>query len=129
MFCVFDRDRNTTEQLMDAKKKAKTKGIEIIFSNPSFELWLLLHYVNHTKSCENSELLTMLKKFLPDYHKADPELFLKTRQRTETAIHNAYKMTKMHTDRGVELVSSESNPVTLVNELVEVLYGLKKKRR
>jgi len=125
VFCVFDRDKNTNKQLKEAKREAERHGIKIIFSNPSFEFWLLIHYQLHTTSCENDDILTKLKKFIPDYHKADPELYLITRNNIETAKTNSQKIIEMYRDKNVELISRESNPVTLVNNLIEVLNNFR----
>jgi len=67
VFCVFDRDSNSNEQPQQASQKAKEKGIEIIFSNPSFEFWLLLHFAYLSQRFENDQVLSKLRKYLPKY--------------------------------------------------------------
>jgi len=125
VFCVFDRDNNTNKQLKEAKREAERHGIKIIFSNPSFEFWLLIHYQLHTTSCENNEISTKLKKFIPDYRKADPEIYLITKDKIEAAITNSQNIIEMCRKRHVELISRESNPVTLVNDLIYILNNFK----
>jgi hypothetical protein len=125
VFCVFDRDENTNEQLKEAKREAERHGIKIIFSNPSFEFWLLIHYQLHTTSCENNEISTKLKKFIPDYRKADPEIYLITKDKIEAAKTNSQNIIEMCRNRNVELISRESNPVTLVNNLIDELNNFK----
>jgi predicted ATP-dependent endonuclease of OLD family len=125
VFCVFDRDRNTEEQLARAKRMADSKGIKIIFSNPSFEFWLLLHYLYYNARCESDEIVTRLRDFMPDYNKADPELFLKTKDKISTALGNAKKIIEMQRNRKVEPISRDSNPITFVNQLIEAIYSFK----
>ena len=48
VWCVFDRDENTDEMLEKARKKAAEDNLKIAFSNPSFELWFLLHFCQQT---------------------------------------------------------------------------------
>ena len=46
IWCVFDRDDNSNEVLLRAKQSAQKEGYHLAYSNPSFELWFLLHFVN-----------------------------------------------------------------------------------
>ena len=48
VWCVFDRDENTDEMLEKARKIADEVYLNIAFSNPSFELWFLLHFCQQT---------------------------------------------------------------------------------
>lgn len=129
IFCIFDRDTNSSEQLHNASLNAKTNGIEIIFSNPQFEIWLLLHYTFFSQSCEKDVILNRLRKHLPNYHKADPNIYLKTREKISTAAQNSQKLIEMHLKKEVDLVSRDSNPVTLVNRLINVITLLKKSNK
>lgn len=45
IWCVFDCDENTNEDMSRACRTAG-KDIKICLSNPSFELWFLLHYTS-----------------------------------------------------------------------------------
>jgi len=38
IWCVFDRNGNTNEELKKAEAIAKRRGYSIVFSNPAFEL-------------------------------------------------------------------------------------------
>jgi len=39
---MFDRDEH--HEIPEAFARAKREGIKVVFSNPSFDLWLLLHF-------------------------------------------------------------------------------------
>ncbi len=47
VWCVFDKDDSTPQQVHAAMQRAAAEGIEIAFSNQCFEFWLLLHFDNH----------------------------------------------------------------------------------
>ena len=50
--------------------KAKKKNVSVLFSNPSFEVWFLDHYIYTEKSYLNQdELIADLKRYLPEYEK------------------------------------------------------------
>ena len=63
IWCVFDRDDNTNAMLSKAKQMAIKEGYQIAFSNPSFEVWFLVHFNNQTTPVENCEVaIKLLKK-------------------------------------------------------------------
>jgi len=45
IWAVFDRDEH--DNVEQAISIAKSRGIEVAFSNPCFEVWLLLHHTNY----------------------------------------------------------------------------------
>ena len=117
IYCVFDRDKNTNEIIARAFKKAGT-NIKICLSNPSFELWFLLHFVYSESPLSNPELIRELEKHIPDYKKNNEyydELFSKR----DDAIKNAKKLNGLHHKMGVDLNSINSNPSTQVFKIVE----------
>jgi 4-aminobutyrate aminotransferase-like enzyme len=53
---LFDRDEHT--RIPEAFRLAKANGIEVAFSHPSFDLWLLLHFqALHGRQNGSSELI------------------------------------------------------------------------
>lgn len=48
IWCVFDRDEHP--DVSSAIEEARQSGVETAMSNPCFELWLVLHVQEHTKS-------------------------------------------------------------------------------
>ena len=72
IWCVFDRDDNSNEVLLRAKQSAQKEGYHLAYSNPSFELWFLLHFVNQQTEVEDCQALIRLLKQpnrIPDYEK------------------------------------------------------------
>ncbi|MFF4804624.1 RloB family protein [Streptomyces sp. NPDC001351] len=50
MWALFDRDSGdkTPHDIRDAMRLAAEKGVQVALSHPSFELWLLLHFQQHS---------------------------------------------------------------------------------
>ena len=72
IWCVFDRDDNSNEVFCVPNSPLKRKAIILAYSNPSFELWFLLHFVNQQTEVEDCQALIRLLKQpgrLPDYEK------------------------------------------------------------
>ena len=125
VYCVFDRDGNTNQNLDKAIKLAKENKIVLIFSNPCFEYWILCHFEYFITACNVIELIEKLKTHIRDYRKNDPETYNKTYSKISLAINNAKKVRKKHDKEQVKLISRESNPSTLVYELIEKIKELK----
>jgi len=121
IFCVFDRDNNAEDTLKKAVKLAGENGISIIFSNPSFEYWILCHFGYFPAAFENRDLIKKLKKYMPDYTKTDPEIYIKTKDKIDDALRNAARIKDKHIAEKISLISRKSNPISLVFELIEKL--------
>ena len=67
-WAVFDIDEFDIREACDA---AKACNVEVAVSNPSFEVWLILHLCDWTAHFENAErVLVQLKKILSSYDKS-----------------------------------------------------------
>ncbi len=122
IWCVFDCDENENDDLTKACKIAG-KDIKISFSNPNYELWYLLHFELYVTKIERSEVIQRLKKYIPKYEKNMDVYDLLINKRPQ-AIINAKKLIKIHEKHGIEQISVESNPSTLVYSLVEEILKL-----
>lgn len=123
IWCVFDRDDNTNAMLSKAKQVAIKEGYQIAFSNPSFEVWFLLHFNNQTTPVENCEVAIMLlkKKGRLEQYEKNKEVYEQLKPLQEAAIDRAKKRVAVLQAEHTEILSRESNPVTTVAELVEYL--------
>ena len=119
IWCVFDCDENTDEAISQACNIAKN-DVKICFSNPSFEIWYLLHYELIVTRLERWDTINKLKKHIPDYEKSKDIFDLLSDRRSE-AIANSKKLNKNHMKNKMDLLSVESNPSTQVYTLVEDL--------
>lgn len=72
-WAVFDVDehrRVNGRAFNEAVQLADSSGVHLATSNPSAELWLLLHFEDCTAELERGEALRRLKVHLPGYDKA-----------------------------------------------------------
>ena len=67
VWCVFDVDDHP--HIPEACDKAKANNIRLAVSNPSFELWLLLHFCDNPGGQHRTKIAKQLKKHVPNYHK------------------------------------------------------------
>lgn len=117
IWCVFDCDDNPNTHILSACKNAG-KRVKICLSNPSFELWYLLHFAYTESPLTNPILMEQLKRKITGYKKNEDYFDLLISSR-EIAIRNAKKINKLHESNGIDLFSTKSNPSTHVYKIVE----------
>lgn len=123
IWCVFDRDDNTNAGLSSAKQLAQKEGYQLAYSNPSFELWFLLHYVDQRAEVTDCNALIKLLNQpgrLPQYEK-NKDIFDVLQPLQTDAIQRMKTRLEKLKNEHVELISRQSNPATNVGELVEFL--------
>ena len=133
VWCVFDRDEHP--QIENALCRARDCRICLGFSNPCFELWLLLHYEYSTAQLERDEALRRLRAYIPAYAKATP-VYDFLRERREQAVTHASRLREHHertrdsraqakpaVNRG-STARPTDNPSTTVDELVVYLVDM-----
>ncbi|NQV24554.1 MAG: RloB domain-containing protein [Rhodopirellula sp.] len=115
-------------ELPAAEKLAKERGIEIIYSCPSFEYWLLCHFENisrgHFNDCDavvnalNKKWNTVCKT---TYDKADQDIFDRLSSMLNVALVQALDIDlhHLHTKGGAR----RTNPSAQVYELIAILIG------
>ncbi len=94
---------------------ARAKGFQVVFSNPSFEFWLLLHHEFTTAQFVDSAAVeSRLKAKDPIYgkHAGQTDFAGTYLPKTEAAITNARRVRADHENTG------SSNPYTDADELV-----------
>jgi hypothetical protein len=129
VYCVIDRDDHDYYEDALASMKANDKkhlndlGQPIQFtaipSNPSFELWLLLHYQMQEAHIHRETVVHELRKYMPGYAKGKPGTFATTRPLLEGASARSARLCSREDRRGMR------NPSTYVNELVQTLCTLR----
>lgn len=128
VYCVFDKDTHPNyDQAMDAFRSATPKDTYFaINSVPSFEYWLLLHFIytskpyvaQHNNSAGN-QVLTDLKNYIPDYTKGRKDIFEALIDQLDFAINNASRALQ------TAVANDTDNPSTRVHELVVFLRNIK----
>lgn len=124
-YCVFDTDADISKQSQIdtalSKLQSKNSIIELIPSNPCFEIWYKAHFTNSTKSySNNTELLKDLNRLIPNYQKnmdVYPILFNKT----NTAINNAISLERYHLESNIGIYDIKANPSTQIYKIVKRL--------
>ena len=120
-YIVLDIDNNSqkAEKVRSLMKKKKAGSIEFIVSNPVFELWLLMHFRYTTKFFrDGSEVISELKKYIPDYEK-NRNYYALCADKVDVALLNTDNLKTSF--GGKEWPSIECNPRTDVSELVKCL--------
>lgn len=124
IWVVFDRDR--FGQFESGIDQARANQVQVAWSVPCFEYWLVLHFewtdapfratggLTGAQCCERR-----LRQHLPDYKKGNIICFHGTWPRIEDAIRHAKRRLE---DPDWQ---NEKNPSTNTHELVEYLMGLK----
>ena len=137
---VIDRDiarvnggGHPKDDFLTALSEAKSKRVEVAYSNDCFEIWYLLHFVYRDTAISRDDIIKEVIKKLKNknsttFSKLDKDN-IKTKDMTElifnellelqkTAIKNAKKLLENYADlHNPEL----DNPSTRVFELVEIL--------
>lgn len=122
VWVVFDADRTTDTRLKDSQLQefetfARRNNINLLFSNPSFEIWYLLHFAYTTAALSNKDLIERLTQHLPAYDKATC-YFSDLLDKRETAIQHATRLITHHEEQGHAPLSLSSNPSTQVPQLI-----------
>ena len=123
IWCVFDRDENSDAALQKAKQVAMKEGYRLAYSNPSFELWFLLHFVNQSAEITHCEgVIRMLKQpgRLERYEK-NHDVYDQLEPLQKDAIERAKQRIQTLEIEHTEVISRKSNPVKTVADLVEYL--------
>ena len=120
VWCAFDVDENTNEALQSAVRMAEKNKIQIALSNPSFEIWFLLHYIFQRSELTTQEAIAKLKEFIPDYTK-NMLVYGFLKDKLETAIERAKSLNALHEENGIDHYTRESNPSSQVFRLIEFI--------
>lgn len=119
--CVFDTDfgHYKSSQIEAAKNLAGNHGIEILLSNPCFEVWFIEHFNYTTKHFNsNMDVIDELKRKVPNYTKTmDMRCMLSSK--TDAAIENCKKLEEFHDSIGNS--GMNRNPSSTVYKIVETI--------
>lgn len=120
---VFDRDENTDTTLLRAKQTASREGYRLAYSNPAFEIWFLLHFVDQQAELTDCQAVIRLLKQkgrLEQYEKS-MDVYDDLKPLQDAALQRAKnRLANLERDH-VEIISRQSNPATTVVQLVEYL--------
>ena len=127
VWCVFDADRNTNDNIKKAIALAEDK-VKLCLSNPCFELWYLLHFSYFDNRILTSDIKTKIIEHIKDYDKVKDYFDILLSKRS-IAIKYAKKLNQNHEATKTELLSMKSNPSTQVFKLVEYILEIIKQNK
>jgi len=119
VWCVFDVDQHP--RLPDARQQARANKIRLAISNPSFELWALLHLQDQTAHLDRKEARRLLVQHIPTYQKQLP--FALIHQGYSQALRRALTLRQ----RRAEAQDAGGNPSTDVGLLTQRMHELGRK--
>ena len=119
----MDVNQHKQQQVMQAKKMCDEYGIEIIISNPTFELWYILHFEYTTKTYQSSqEVKKDVKTKIRDYTES-MNVFPIIKKQTMLAIENSKSLEKYHEENGQYIFNENCKPYTGIYKVVEELIN------
>ena len=118
VWCVFDKDDFSFDQVRDATILAKDNQIKCAYSIEAFELWYLLHFNFYDAALSRKQYKEKLSELLgKTYNKNDEGMYKALNKLQSTAIKNAKRLyTQQH-----KKPFAEQNPITTIFWLVERL--------
>lgn len=131
-YCVFDSDPKSNPNINEAFHLIdgyKHKGLECIFSNPSFEIWFILHYrkAPYGKSAADVKKMIkeLIKKDVPEY-KETTDIFDLLLDKQDKALQEAIMLAKSQAQVHKNVLSHECNPYTNIFQFISYIRTIKK---
>ena len=116
IWCAFDRDEHLS--VTEALQQASANEIPVAYSNPNFELWLLLHFQERTAVLTRQDTSRLCGQWMPGYVKTpDTSLLLPL---LDGAIDRAIALKNRQVEHGL----LRQNPWTEVHDLVDEIRRL-----
>lgn len=128
-WAVFDGDEHrlgNPANWNDALQTAASKDIKLAVSNPSFELWYLLHYREHVGQLTRQDALRLLREHVENYQKTDKLWPVPLQPLTADATRHAKRIAAR---AAADELQPHTNPCTGVCDLVESLLALAEELR
>jgi hypothetical protein len=123
VWCVFDRDEHDAPRLSQAIDNARAAGIKVAFSNPCFELWLLLHFRDQPGDQHRHRIQVMVGTFVPGYDKYVPIDVLSDPNRIASAVKRARSLAQHAEEEGDPYRSPTTSVYGLVCSLLNSSYS------
>lgn len=121
IWCVFDRDSFPVENFNDAVQLARENGIQVAYSNESFELWYILHFDYLDTGIHRKDYMKRLDHLLGTrYQKNSENIYDLLYSRQKIAIRNSRNLLAQYNLPD----PARNNPSTTVHLLVEQLNRL-----
>ena len=112
----IDNDPLKAQKVSVLVQSNKNTAVRFIVSNPTFEVWLLLHFKYSTKQYKDGNaVINDLRRYLPNYEK-NRDCFEVCKDKMKHAVDNSTKLAENYDD--IEWPSIECNPRTDMGDLI-----------
>ena len=121
VWVVFDRDEHSGYH--QAIRRCQDAGVGVAYSNPCFELWLILHVTEMDRLLNRHAMQSLCREHIqypPNENKRPDYYWLMQERRVETAEERAVAQLKRRFEEG----AVQDNPSTTVGELTKCLRQL-----
>ena len=122
-FVILDIDNDPLKaQKISALAQNNTNTeVSFVVSNPTFEVWLLMHFKYTTKQYKDGNtVIKELRRYLPNYEK-NRDCFEDCKDKIKEAVKNSITIAEYYADN--EWPSIECNPRTDMGYLIECMEG------
>lgn len=115
IWCILDKDENNLENI---QKNCNQNDYKLVFSNMSFEVWLLYHFYEYSKigECDNKKYIKKLEKKLGKKYKKCNGIEITEKER-DFAIQNSKVIYQNYKKLGISL--DEMKNCTNFYEVIE----------
>lgn len=123
VFCVCDRDNKSIGEVQKLFDEADLLNMTLLESNPSFELWVKLHFEEHLfdekidQKSLKKEIREIFRKKGLKYKEGQDDLYLILRGHQLLAINRACKLREKHQLACREKL--DTNPSTYIDLIIE----------
>lgn len=118
VWCVFDKDSFSSEEVNAAFDLAKRKSIHIAYSNEAFEIWYILHFEYFVVAWSRDRYKEKLTQHLGfKYEKRNREMYRILIDKQQQAINHACRLLATYNPYN----PAKNNPSTTVHLLVAEL--------
>ena len=112
----IDNDPLKAQKVSAPVQSNKNTAVRFVVSNPTFEVWLLLHFKYSTKQYKDGNaVIKDLRRYLPNYEK-NRDCFEVCKDKMKDAVDNSTKLAENYDDN--EWPSIECNPRTDIGDLI-----------
>ncbi|MDP2697569.1 RloB family protein [Thalassospira sp.] len=119
VWAIFDRDAHP--HIEEAKQLCQSNNVGVAFSDPCFELWLILHIQDFDGGCDRHQIQRALRGVLGGYDPNEGKTadFTVLLDEIETAEKRAEVLLERRTQEG-----DDTNPSTTVFKLTRKIRGV-----
>lgn len=119
VWAVFDRDEHP--EVPEAIELAKKNSIDVGFSDPCFEIWPLLHFINYGKMEGRHKVQALLHGQMPSYHhEKNPKInFEEIKNNFDDAYSRSIALKKARIAEGDEFCCPSTTMGELVKKIIE----------